>query len=375
MPTPAYCTNLLPTASPIEAAQAIARTWQDLPHRDLGLHLPANHLQHLLTGPCDTRRAFFDTLEDADLTIASINAFPQTDFHRPAVKTAVYHPDWTTESRLRYTLDAIDLASQILARTHRPHLSISTLPIAWPDPSASEKEQHAQAKAAAANLTKAAQTCARIKQDTGRHITIDLEPEPACTLSTTADAVAFFDRHIDDETRKHLGLCYDTCHAAVMREDQTQSLRTLAEAGICVNKVQISNAIHADLTPITINQLRAFNENRYQHQTTLTAATGHSLFKDLDEALAELNNNSTAYTEARVHFHIPIHLSALADLGTTQPDIQPAIDAARHYHNPSFEVETYAYAVLPQPHRPNDITESVRAEFDFAARCLANPPT
>ena len=80
-------------------------------------------------------------------------------------------------------------------------------------------------RAAAANLRQAALALADIEQTTGVLIHLDLEPEPGCRLQRAADVVSLFDRYLltgtdDDVILRHLRVCHDLCHAAVMFEDQ-----------------------------------------------------------------------------------------------------------------------------------------------------------
>ena len=53
----------------------------------------------------------------------------------------------------------------------------------------------------------------------------------------------------DDEeiVRRHIRVCHDICHAAVMFEDQEEVLRKYAAAGIQVGKIQVSAALAMNL--------------------------------------------------------------------------------------------------------------------------------
>jgi hypothetical protein len=54
-----------------------------------------------------------------------------------------------------------------------------------------------------------------------------------------------------------------------------------------------------------------------------------------------------------VHFHVPIHMTEIGGLETTQPEIVEALRAARLYSRcRTFEVETYAWSVLPGAEEP-----------------------
>ena len=61
-----------------------------------------------------------------------------------------------------------------------------------------------------------------------------------------------------------------------MFEDQAEMFRRYDEAGIKIGKVQVSNAIRVDFDalserekPEALRQLKAFEEDRYLHQTCI----------------------------------------------------------------------------------------------------------
>ena len=97
---------------------------------------------------------------------------------------------------------------------------------------------------------------AAIYRKTGKTITIGLEPEPDCFLETTQDVIEFFGVDLDSEgcryicehdgcaldeargmIRRHLGVCFDTCHLAIQFEDLAQSLINLCRHDIMITKV------------------------------------------------------------------------------------------------------------------------------------------
>ena len=83
-----------------------------------------------------------------------------------------------------------------------------------------------------------------LELNSGKTITLALEPEPCCYLETVEDAVAFFRdflRHpelvgelarelglsvsnSERAVRRHIGLCYDACHMAVQFEEPEQAI-------------------------------------------------------------------------------------------------------------------------------------------------------
>ncbi|MEM9020261.1 MAG: metabolite traffic protein EboE, partial [Planctomycetota bacterium] len=315
-------------------------------------------------------------MQDQGLAVYTVNGFPYGNFHEPVVKTRVYQPDWTTPQRYDYTLGLATILAELLP--DEAEGSISTLPIGWPallcaDPT----DWHAQAKRAASRLHDLMHRLARIELDTGKLIHLDLEPEPGCCLDTAADVVAFFERYLlntPDEisVRGYLRVCHDVCHSAVMFEPQRDALAAYRDAGIKVGKVQISSAVRADFENkdrpqrgATVEQLRSFAEDRYQHQTSVRLPDGAKHFyNDLPDALAEYADNPRG--EWRVHFHVPVYVESFGHLETTRSDIGDCLQAIRPgdgVHH--FEVETYAWGVLPATLRREALADGIADELSW----------
>jgi len=315
-----------------------------------------------------------DFLADRGLLAFTFNGFPYGDFHQPRVKHAVYEPDWTTQARYDYTLTLALILSEILPEGTSGGGSISTLPIGWPSGDAARDQQRLDA--AGSRLGDLVHMLARLELDTGRHIHLNLEPEPGCLLDTADDVVGFFQSHLlggldDESVIGYLGVCHDVCHSAVMFEPQQRALDAYHAAGINIGKTQLSSALSIDFEGMdaarrehTVAQLRGFAEDRYLHQTMIETTDGERvLIDDLPDALTRQPAGRW-----RVHFHVPLFAEALGALGTTRDQAAEAITlltqrgACRH-----FEVETYAWDVLPtevnQAHAVNDVAEGIAREL------------
>lgn len=118
---------------------------------------------------------------------------------------------------------------------------------------------------------------------TGKSIRIGLEPEPGCTVETTADAIA----PLTDVGHDRIGICVDTCHLATSFEDPATALDALPAAGVRIVKSQLSAALHAEdpHLPEVRTALATFAEPRFLHQTRTSTAAGLRGTDDLDEAL------------------------------------------------------------------------------------------
>ena len=258
--------------------------------------------------------SFRDWLGDAGLTPYTLNGFPYGDFHQAVVKHLVYQPTWMDSERLDYTRDLIAIQDALLP----PGVpgSISTLPICWgePDPTADSLA------AAAEHLRQVARTAGELENESGRLIFVCIEPEPGCFIERTDDMIRFFEDYLlgsDDEdlVRRHIRVCHDVCHAAVMFEPQRLVFEKYRSAGISVGKVQVSSAIclRADASNAVsrkdaLKQLAAFSEDRYLHQTSIRTDDGRSMFfEDLPQALGAASDDALAAGEWRIHFHVPVY--------------------------------------------------------------------
>jgi hypothetical protein len=306
-----------------------------------------------------------------------MNGFPHGDFHRDVVKHEVYHPNWCRSERLAYTVDLIHLLAALVPAGGEG--SISTLPLGW----RGDVETEGDLARAAANLREAAQVMAEIEQRTGTLIHLDLEPEPGCRLQESADVVEFFERRLladADRTLmlRHLRVCHDVCHAAVMFEDQEQVLAAYERRGILVGKVQVSSALHVELDDpgsdagrAQLEELAAFREPRYLHQAVWVAGPKlerRRFFDDLPEAIEAARRGELEPGRLRVHFHVPVFLESIGALGTTQSTIgrclrlMEARPEVRH-----FEVETYAWEVLPRSLQAGELAEGIAREMAWVS--------
>jgi sugar phosphate isomerase/epimerase len=368
-----YCTNVLAGRDWEEMRSAIERTAMAVRGRvdpaaplGLGLWFSAPSAREIVAG----RRAgeLRRWLAERGLFMLTINGFPFGDFHQPVVKHAVYEPSWAERARLEYTLDLIAIAAELGAEGQA--LSISTLPLGW-----GEIDLHR----AAGHLLECAQRLEDVQRRHGRLVHLNLEPEPGCVLQTAQDVVRFFQAFLlagpdQARVRRHLRVCQDICHQAVMFEDAQAGLGAYARAGVAVGKVQISAGLRVPFEDIVPErrlgvrrQLERFQEPRYLHQTVIRQADGATrFFEDLPAALADLGDGPPE-GEWRVHFHVPVYLARIGDLHTTQPTIVPTLrELAAMPGERDHEVETYAWGVLPQELRVSDLAEGMARELAWA---------
>lgn len=371
-----YCSNVHPGEELSEVLGLLAhgvgavRGVRGLAHMGAGLWLSHAAIEALAEP--DARQAFRERLDEQGIRLHTLNAFPYGDFHAESVKEAAFLPDWSDERRLRYTVAAAELLAECLA-LDADEGTISTVPLGLRAAWSGEKEN-----AALGHLLTLAQALDEILERTGRAIRVCLEPEPGGSLERTDQAVAFFDRWLlpaadalrvpRDVVRRHLGICYDVCHQAVMFEDATRALGQLLEAEVPVGKIQLSCALEAP-DARAVRALAAYAEPRYLHQVRVPGR--ERLYGAPDIGLALANPKLPTDRPWRAHFHVPVNAERFENgLTSTQGEIFKVFDflAAHRTFHPHLEVETYTWQVLPESHRPRDdqaLVQGIVAEIEW----------
>ncbi|MFE3252381.1 metabolite traffic protein EboE [Streptomyces sp. NPDC059209] len=368
-----YCTNVHP-AENLEGVLAQLRDHCEPVRRRLGrdrlgigLWLAKGAARSLINDPAQLR-GLKGELERRGLEVVTLNGFPYEGFGAEEVKYRVYKPDWADPERLAHTTDLARLLAALLPDDVTEG-SVSTLPLAWR--TAFDDDA---ARTAHAALTTLAERLDALEELTGKSIRIALEPEPGCTVETTADAIG----PLTDVASSRIGICVDTCHLATSFEDPATALGALAEAGVTIPKAQLSAALHAEHPhlPEVRDALAAFAEPRFLHQTRTRTAAGLRGTDDLEEALAgEALPDGAPW---RSHFHVPLHAPPAPPLTSTLPVLQDTL--ARLVGGPELltrhlEVETYTWQALPPELRPRSrgrLAEGIAAELTLARDLLVD---
>lgn len=385
-----YCLNIHPGESWAENLAAIREKAVAVKKHvspdgwfGLGLRLSAQAAAELAGDPA-LRNEALDVFAEHQLYPFSVNAFPYGKFHAGLVKENVYAPDWRSAARRDYTMQVADILAGWLPEGVDG--SISTVPCSFKEWITSP----AEAMAMAGNLGVVAAYLAALHEDTGREIHLGLEPEPSCYLETTAETVAFFRdalwsrgaevvRRIrgcdaaqaEGILRRHIGVCFDTCHVALQFEDPLAALRTYRSEGIRISKVQLSAALMTGGGKDCWEALRPYAEGVYLHQVKARTVTGIiRSWTDLPLALAD-EDGRYGVEEARVHFHVPLFFKGNGPLASTVSTLTPDFfrelrqGATRH-----VEIETYTFDVLPEEIRPADVVSSIAREFTWVGENL-----
>ncbi len=187
-------------------------------------------LSHLTAAELSSKKAEREKLKaflkDHDLYIYTANAFVYGVFKNTQIKEQVYEPDWRTPERLRYTTQVADILADVCPAFATP--SIQTAPLAF-KPRVTGQDV---IDAFTDNVLKLVAHLVTLEQETGKLLTLGIEPEPRCYLETTDETIAYFTDYLYTGTsakrvaelakipmdtaisalRRHLGVTFDIVH-------------------------------------------------------------------------------------------------------------------------------------------------------------------
>ncbi|MFI5961914.1 metabolite traffic protein EboE [Streptomyces asoensis] len=369
----AYCTNVHP-AETLDGVVAQLRDHCEPVRRRLGrdrlgigLWLAKDAARSLDTDP-SALRVLRAELDRRGLEVVTLNGFPYEGFGAEEVKYRVYRPDWADGERLEHTTALARVLTGLLPDDVTEG-TVSTLPLGWRTTWDAGRDETARDA-----LRTLAERLDALAELTGRSVRVGLEPEPGCTVETTADALA----PLGAVGHPRIGVCVDTCHLATSFEDPRAALDALAAAGVPVVKSQLSAALHAEHPhlPAVREALSAFDEPRFLHQTRTLTADGLRGTDDLGEALG-----GAALPDGRpwrAHFHVPLHAAPAAPLTSTLPVLKAALTRLVGGPRPltrHLEVETYTWQALPPELRPRarpQLADGIAAELSLARDLLTD---
>jgi hypothetical protein len=325
-------------------------------------------------------------LADNDLYLYTVNAFPYGPFKNQIVKEQVYEPDWRSEERTRYTINVAEVLADVVPEGIAP--SIQSAPLGF-KPRVTGPEVVASYTQ---HVLRVAAHLVALASRTGRTVTLALEPEPYCFLETTDEAVAYFTKHLYSGAsatalaklagipvseahvalRRHVGVVFDICHQAVVYENIAESLQKLVDAGIPIFKLQEAAAMRVpEVTQKIVDTLARYAKTIYLTQTVEKKDGKLTRFLNLEDAFEAWRRNPGP-REWRTHFHVPVFLDSLGELGTTRFAIEDALKF--HKANPlsrQLEIETYTWDVLPEQLKTGDIVDYVTRELEWVRGQLA----
>ena len=318
---------------------------------------------------------------DNDLYLYTANAFVYGVFKKQIIKEDVYEPDWQTAERREYTKKVADLLAELAPEGINP--SIQSAPLGFKPKVTGDDVVEAYTS----NVIDVVAHLVALKKQTGKTVTLGLEPEPRCYLETTDETIQYFkSRLFSGETAKRLakatglneadaaqamrdftGVVFDIGHQSVGYEDIPASLQKLVDNGVQIVKLQEAASMYIpDVTQKTVDALQTFAKTIYLSQTCQNKDGQKTWFLNLEDAFEDWYKNPGP-REWRTHFHVPVFLNDLGGaFGTTRFALEQAL--AFHKKTPlstHLEIETYTWDVLPEHLKTGDIVEYVTRELEW----------
>ena len=305
-----------------------------------------------LAGDAERRAELRSFLDDNDLYLYTVNAFPYGPFKGRVVKEQVYEPDWSTDERAQYTIDVADVLAEVSREGIQP--SIQTAPLAFKPNVTGPDVVEAFTK----RVLDVAAHLVRLEQRTGRTVTLAIEPEPYCFLETTDETVAYFEEHLYSGRRRspsrrrpgsrsrtltsRFDVISASCSTSATRRSNTRtspaSLQALVDAGVPILKLQEAAALDVPVvTEEAVEVLRGYAETVYLTQTLERRDGELTKYLNLQDAFAAWEADPGPSRLARPHTRarlprrpgrLPLH--ALRDRGRApRPSRHAAVRAAR----------------------------------------------
>jgi hypothetical protein len=355
------------------------------PDKPFGVSLRiSNASARTLTADNGERERLKAFLDDNDMYLYTVNAFPYGPIKNQVIKEQVYEPDWSTLERETYTMQVANILAEVAPAFVDP--TIQSPPLGF-KPKVTPK----LVEAFTHHVLRVVAHLIKLHQTTGRTVRLALEPEPYCFLETTEEALDYFKNHLyassavdsivsqtglgragaEIAIRNHLGMVYDICHQAVEYEDIGASLGALAGAGIPVYKLQEAAALRVpQVTQEKVDALRRFADTVYLTQTVEKRNGQLTRYLNLEDAFAAWEKDPGP-REWRTHFHVPVFLDDLGEFKTTRFAIEDALAFhKKHKLSPQLEIETYTWDVLPAHLKTGDIVDYVCMEIDWVREQL-----
>ncbi|TMU56538.1 metabolite traffic protein EboE [Flagellimonas algicola] len=391
-----YCTNIHPGESWEEVFASLQTYGLEVKNKvsnnqafGIGLRLSRRSAEELIQG--NQLDHFKSWLDAHNLYVFTMNGFPYGDFHHVTVKDQVHTPDWTTADRVVYTKSLVKILAHLLPEGMEG--GISTSPLSYKYWFKTNEQIEEVKNKATLSLMSVVEDLVRIKNQQGKTIHIDIEPEPDGVLENTQEVISFYQDHLlktgvvvlqeklkcsQSDARKHIldhiQICYDVCHFSLAYEEPKDVMAQFQEQGIKVGKIQISAALKSRRSPdISIKEqqdcLQQFDEPVYLHQAVVQREDGNlDRYPDLQEGIHAMTSEN--FKELRAHFHIPIFIPDFQVLESTQNDIVKALKLWQEIsYSSHLEVETYTWTILPE-HLQTDITSSIVRELQWVLKQL-----
>lgn len=325
---------------------------------------------------------------EKNIYIPIINGFVYKNFHKEQIKENIYYPEWTSNKRLNFTKKLIKILKEISPKNLTS--SITTSPISY-KPWIKQKNKTYILYKSIINLQQIIKILIDTKKKTGKTIHIDIEPEPTCLIENSKETIQFFKNwlipicknnfkkkifnknKIENIIKKHIRICYDTCHFSINFENNKTTLNLFEKEKIKIGRIQISSALKIiqskkkNLKNFK-SEINKLNYSPFLHQTTKKYENKKIQFKDIKYCLENINKNSKA--EWRIHCHIPIYLKKYKIFNTTSHETKSIIKyLSKKKITNHIEIETYTYDAILQS---SNKAKSIKKEYIWVVENLKN---
>lgn len=381
----AYCLNVHPAQDLAAFERSLELITLSLRQRvadgrefGVGMYLPANLASELRSDERALER-LRAKLEREGLDAFTYNAFPFAGFGESGLKRRVFEPTWWERERAQFTLDIAHIADRL--RPEPGVLSISTHTGAHSAALGGRTRERALADCASAWR----ELDAQLAGDRLARVFVALEPEPDALIGSMAELEAA--RASLSAGVRSIGACLDACHSAVLFEDPEASVERALEFGAGLVKLQFTSALalpEPTSRAAGREALFALDEPRYLHQLAALGRDGAvTLREDLGAARRAFENGDAELREAsewRCHFHVPVDLAELAELGLEVTSRYADELLERALARPErwlrgelhLELETYTWSVLPDAARgPGALVDGLEREYRHVIDLLA----
>ena len=390
-----YCTNIHPGESWEEVKESLHTFIPKVKEAvspgssfGIGLRLSNQASKDILKE--DQLEEFKEWLSAQDCYVFTFNGFPYGDFHGQVVKDRVHQPDWTTSERLEYTLRLFTILAELVPEGIDG--GISTSPLSYKYWHGSTESCRQVKQKAARQLAKVTAQLYRMRENSGKLLHLDIEPEPDGLIENSSEFIDFFrkwllpegtaclqeelglsEQEAETALKEHIRLCYDVCHFAIVYEKPAEVFAKMAREGIKVGKIQLSAALKAKWVKGETEEIAAafapFVESTYLHQVVEQEENGQlNHFPDLPEALKTMGKAGAR--EWRTHFHVPVFLNSYGKLASTQEAIVQVLEFIKKEKVCThLEVETYTWEVLPEAIR-QELAGSIIRELQWVKETM-----
>ncbi|WP_246230257.1 metabolite traffic protein EboE [Mucilaginibacter humi] len=293
-----YCTNIHPGETWPAHFAALKQSFPGIkqqvsPDKPMGIGLRLSNQASTDLEKAENLFLLTQWLKENDAYVFTMNGFPYGEFHHTVVKDQVHAPDWTTKSRVDYTIRMFHILLSLLPKGMDG--GISTSPLSYKYWHKTAEELKKAKDTATSNILLVAGELIRLRRATGVVMHPDIEPEPDGVLETGREYIDWYENELlplgresiatrfkidtneaEQLIKDHITLCYDVCHFAIGYEPHQQVIDELAAKGLKVGKIQISAALNATLPEDTNlrepikDAFERFDESTYLHRGWLS---------------------------------------------------------------------------------------------------------